>query len=100
MTDIRCEPCLLRFDRRLLNLKMPYECSCLVEQSFLLFGLIEALLLLFSNINEIFTSTAKITDDEVTKPTEQSPFLTAYIAYSTWKRCPFGENTVIAVSYI
>lgn len=77
MIGIRYEPCLLGFDRRLLNLKMPYEYSCLVEQFSLLFGLTEALLLLFSNINKTFTSTAKITDDEVTKPTEQRPFLTA-----------------------
>ncbi len=77
MIGIRYEPCLLGFDRRLLSLKTPYECSCQVEQSSLLFGLTEALLLLFSNINKTFTSTAKITDDDVTKPTEQRPFLTA-----------------------
>ena len=77
MIGIRYGPCLLGFDRRLLSLKTPYECSCQVEQSSLLFGLTEALLLLFSNINKTFTSTAKITDDDVTKPTEQRPFLTA-----------------------
>ena len=46
------------------------------------------------------TSAAKMTEDWVTSPTAQRPFLTASIAYSTWSRCPFGENTVIAVSYI
>lgn len=47
-----------------------------------------------------FTYTARITDESVTSPTAQRPFFTASMAYSTWKRCPFGENTVIAVSYI
>jgi hypothetical protein len=46
------------------------------------------------------TSTARITDELVTRPTAQRPFLTASMAYSTWKRCPLGEKTVIAVSYI
>ena len=46
------------------------------------------------------TSTARMTEDSVTSPTAHSPFLTASIAYSTWKRCPLGENTVMAVSYI
>ena len=41
-----------------------------------------------------------MTEDSVTSPTAQSPFLTAYMAYSTWKRCPLGEKTVMAVSYI
>ena len=31
--------------------------------------------------------------------TAVDPFLTASWAYSTWKRCPSGENTVIALSY-
>lgn len=46
------------------------------------------------------TSTARMTDEELTRPTAQSPFLTASMAYSTWKRWPFGEKTVMAVSYI
>ena len=40
----------------------------------------------FLNINMIFTSTAKTTDEFVTNPTEHKPFFTASIAYSTWKR--------------
>ena len=47
-----------------------------------------------------FTSTAKMTAFWVTSPTEHKPFLTASIAYSTWNKWPFGENTVIAESYI
>ena len=46
------------------------------------------------------TSTARMTEESVTRPTAQRPFLTASMAYSTWKRWPLGENTVIAVSYI
>lgn len=46
------------------------------------------------------TSTAKITESWATSPTEQNPFLTASVAYSTWKRWPLGEKTVIAESYI
>jgi len=46
------------------------------------------------------TSTARITEELVMRPTAQSPFLTASMAYYTWKRCPLGEKTVIAVSYI
>lgn len=46
------------------------------------------------------TSTARMTEELETSPTAQSPFLTASIAYSTWKRWPLGEKTVMAVSYI
>ena len=46
------------------------------------------------------TSTARITEPLVTSPTAHKPFLTASMAYSTWKRCPLGEKTVMAVSYI
>gem|GEM_PF-3514589 len=40
----------------------------------------------FLNINMMLTSTAKTTDEFVTNPTEHKPFLTASMAYSTWKR--------------
>lgn len=40
----------------------------------------------FLNNDEMLTSTAKITEELVTKPTEHKPFLTASMAYSTWKR--------------
>jgi hypothetical protein len=46
------------------------------------------------------TSTARMTEEFVTRPTAQSPFLTASMAYYTWKRWPLGEKTVMAVSYI
>lgn len=46
------------------------------------------------------TSTARMTEEALTSPTAQSPFLTASMAYSTWKRWPLGEKTVMAVSYI
>jgi hypothetical protein len=49
---------------------------------------------------ERVTSTARMTEVLVTSPTAHSPFLTASMAYSTWKRWPLGEKTVIAVSYI
>lgn len=32
--------------------------------------------------------------------TAVEPFFTASCAYSTWNRCPSGENTVIALSYL
>ena len=32
--------------------------------------------------------------------TAVDPFFTASCAYSTWNRCPSGENTVIARSYL
>lgn len=31
---------------------------------------------------------------------DQRTLLTASMAYSTWKRCPSGENTVMALSYL
>lgn len=34
-----------------------------------------------------------------TSPTDALPWLTASIAYSTWKRRPFGLNVVTSVSY-
>lgn len=46
------------------------------------------------------TSTARMTEEELTRPTAHKPFFTASMAYSTWKRWPLGEKTVIAVSYI
>jgi hypothetical protein len=46
------------------------------------------------------TYAARMTEPWVVRPTAQSPFLTASMAYSTWKRCPLGEKTVMAVSYI
>ena len=41
-----------------------------------------------------------MTEDWVTRPTAQRPLLTASMAYSTWKRWPLGEKTVMAVSYM
>ena len=46
------------------------------------------------------TSTARMTDEGVMSPTAHSPFLTASIAYYTWKRWQLGEKMVMAVSYI
>lgn len=36
---------------------------------------------------------------EISWPTAVEPFFTASWAYSTWNKCPSGENTVIARSY-
>lgn len=88
------------FGRRLWDLKMPCEYSYLTELSFWLFCPPGVSWLLFSEIIFLVTSTAKMTAELVIRPTEQRPFFTASIAYYTWKRCPLGEKTVIAVSYI
>lgn len=45
------------------------------------------------------TSTARMMASLPTTPTEHIPRFTASMAYSTWKRCPLGEKTVMAESY-
>lgn len=45
-----------------------------------------------------FLSTPRMTQSAPRTPTTADPLLTASIAYSTWKRCPSGEKTVIALS--
>lgn len=38
--------------------------------------------------------------DKIYNHTAEEPFLTASCAYSTCSKCPSGENTVIALSYL
>ena len=47
-----------------------------------------------------FFSTARTTVSVPRTPTAALPLRTASRAYSTWKRWPSGENTVIARSYL
>ena len=47
-----------------------------------------------------FFSTPRTTISVPRTPTAALPFRTASRAYSTWKRWPSGENTVIALSYL
>lgn len=71
--------------------------------------LFAAVVSVFTNENEYlescslgvdFLSTPRTTTSEPRTPTAAFPLRTASRAYSTWNKCPSGENTVIARSYL
>jgi hypothetical protein len=102
------EPVALAFDSRLVGQDSAVCCQTgvsHVDAIIQLHDLLNGLAILqfghcFFLSQHSSTSTARITDEAVMSPTAQRPFLTASMAYSTWKRWPLGEKTVMAVSYI